>query len=209
MAKTTFLAALAGAVLLSGAALFSGHAQAADKDAPIILIVNQQQLLTQSDAGKSVAEQLKSLGAQVNAELATESQEINTEGKNLQEQQKLLSKEVLEQRAQALYKRQQQFEGMKQVREKEMQIAEQRALGKIGDAMSPILEDIVKKRGATLLLDRSAVMYAAADTDVTQEVLNELNKKLKTVKVERVDLKTEIAKIQAQQQAAANGKKKK
>ncbi len=66
------------------------------------------------------------------------------------------------------------------------------------------MKAIVDKRGATLLLDRSAVMFAAPETDVTQEVLAELNKKMKTVDVQKVtlaDVKKKAAEAAAKQAA--------
>ena len=73
----------------------------------------------------------------------------------------------------------------------------------------PILKEIVDARGATILLDRSAVMYGAPETDVTNAVLEKLDKKLKTVEVEKIslaDVKKRIAEAQAARQAAAKNK---
>jgi Skp family chaperone for outer membrane proteins len=80
----------------------------------------------------------------------------------------------------------------------------QNAQAKILQESQPIMKSIIDKRGATLLLDRSAVMYATPDTDITQEVLAELNKKIKTVEVQKVtlaDVKKRVQEAQAKQAA--------
>jgi hypothetical protein len=82
--------------------------------------------------------------------------------------------------------------------------AVQNAQSKILQESQPIMKAILDKRGGTILLDRSAVMYAAPETDITQEVLAELNKKLKTVPVQKVTLADVKKKLQEAQ--AAQGK---
>ncbi|MEO0879538.1 MAG: hypothetical protein AAFY22_07455, partial [Pseudomonadota bacterium] len=71
------------------------------------------------------------------------------------------------------------------------------------------LKDIVEANGATLLLERSAVMYAAQETDITDQVVSSLDKKLKSVKVERTDLRElQRQAIEAQKKNAGKKKKK-
>jgi rRNA-processing protein FCF1 len=77
--------------------------------------------------------------------------------------------------------------------------------------MLPILKTIVEARGATILLDRSAVMYASTDTDITQQVIAELDKKLTSVTVEKTnlaELQKQAAEAQKKASAAAPAKKK-
>ncbi len=86
--------------------------------------------------------------------------------------------------------------------------AVQTAQAKILVESQPILKEIVDKRGATILLDRSAVMYFAPETDVTQEVIAALDKKITTVEVQKVslaELEKQIKEAQAKQ-AQANKK---
>ena len=72
-----------------------------------------------------------------------------------------------------------------QIMEQAFSAAVQQAQTKILVESQPILKDIVDKRGATILLDRSAVMYAAPETDITQEVMSALDKKFPKVDVEK------------------------
>jgi len=200
MTRTKLFAAAFGAIALAaagfGGAQVVGSAEAQGRGAPVILIVNQAQVLAESRAGQSIQQQVQAMQAGVKSELEAQAASIEKEGTDLEKQKDLLSQEVLQQRARNLMGRQQQFQGLREVRARELQIAQQRALAQIGEELEPILKEIVDKRGATLLLDRSAVMYAANDTDVTDEVLKRLDKELKSVKVEKVNLKDEIARAQ-------------
>ncbi|MHA7873614.1 MAG: OmpH family outer membrane protein, partial [Hyphococcus sp.] len=95
-----------------------------------------------------------------------------------------------------------------QIMEQAFSAAVQQAQAKILIESQPIIADIIKKRGATIVLDKASVMYAATDTDITQEVLSELDKKLKDVEVEKISLAQIMKQLeeaqQAQQAAAKN-----
>ena len=207
--KLLSLAAALGVFGAVGAAAISSATAQQSGKAPVILILNQGQVLATSKAGQSMKPQLETLQKQANDELNAEVEKIVKEGEDLQKQKGLLAEDVWTQRAQQVAIKQNNLPTLREVKVRELSIAEQSAVQKINDAMLPILQSIVESRGATVLLDRSAVMYAAADTDITQQVITELDKKLSTVKVEKVSL-AELQR-QAQQAEAAQksgGKKK-
>lgn len=62
-------------------------------------------------------------------------------------------------------------------------IAQNEAMAKEIGAIREILEEIAKKRGANLVLDRAAVMFFDAAFDVTDEVLKRLDEKMPTFTV--------------------------
>lgn len=205
------LIAVAGAALLvalglNAAVSAPASAQQAQKQ-PVILILNQAQVLAQSKAGQSMRPQLEKLQEEANQELNAEAQQIAKEGEDLKKQKDLMAEDVWVEKAKQLNARQNNLPAMRDVKVRELSLSEQKAVNDINQALEPILKKIVDSRGATLLLDRSAVMYASVDTDITAEVISELDKKLTSVKVEKVSL-ADLQK-QAQAQQAAQEKKKK
>ena len=58
-----------------------------------------------------------------------------------------------------------------------------KARQQVETALGPILQGIMKERGANLLLDRNAVVLGTVDVDVTGIAVQRLNQKLPTVKV--------------------------
>jgi len=206
------LIGLAGAAFLAvtglaaGASVVSAQAQQAGK-APVILILDQAQVIAQSKVGVSMSAQLKALQDSANTELNAEVEKINKETEDLKKQKDLMAEDVWIEKAKQLTAKQNNLPALREVKVRELSISEQQALGKINDAMMPILKKIVEDRGATVMLDRSAVMYASVDTNITAEVIAELDKTLSTVKVEKVSL----AELQRQAQEAQkknDGKKK-
>ena len=188
------LALIAGAALMttaafvSGSALNSAEAQSA-QNAPVILVVDRAQLVAQSAAGKTIPDQVEKIKTKVEKELEAEAEKLKKEIENFQKNASLMSDEVRQSKEQELAMRSQVTLPQR------AQIMEQVFVGAINEANAkiltesrPILKDIVDNRGATVLLDRSAVMYAAPETNVTQEVLAALDKKLKSVEVKDVSL---------------------
>lgn len=173
--------------LATGASVVSAQAQQAGK-APVILILDQAQVIAQSKAGMSMSTQLKALQDSANTELNAEVEKINKETEDLKKQKDLMAEDVWMEKAKQLSVKQNNLPALREVKVRELSISEQQALGKINDAMMPILKKIVEDRGATVMLDRSAVMYASVDTNITAEVIAELDKVLSTVKVEKVSL---------------------
>lgn len=199
-------AALAVAGLGAGASFVTAAAQQGAK-APVILILDQGQVIAQSKAGQSMAEQLAKLQEAANTELTAEVEKLSKEAEDLKKQKELVAEDVWMQKAQQLAVKQNNLPALREVKVRELSIAEQQALGKINEAMMPILKKIVEDRGATIMLDRSAVMYASVDTNITAEVIAELDKKLSSVKVEKVSL-AELQRQAQEAQKAAEKKKK-
>lgn len=203
--KTTIRKFAAALVLgLSAVAGSAGVSTAVAQDGAVILIVNQAQVFGQSKAGQSMVPQLQKLQEDYNNELNVQVEKIVKEGEDLQKQKGLMAEDVWTEKAKQVAVAQNNLPMLREVKVRELQISENQARGKITEALLPILEKIVKDRGATLLLDRSAVMYAATDNDITSEVITALDKKLKSVKVEKVSL----ADLQKKAQAEAAKKKK-
>ncbi|MEZ5892329.1 MAG: OmpH family outer membrane protein [Parvularculaceae bacterium] len=197
------LAGFAGGTLVTGA-----EAQSAAK-APVILIVDRAQLVAQSKAGKTIPSQAESVKASVEKELEAEANKLKSDIESYQKNASLMSEEVRQKTEQELAVRQQYGLPQRvQIMEQALNAVIQNAQTKILVESQPILKDIVDKRGATILLDRSAVMYAAPETDVTQEVLAALDKKLQTVEVQKISL-AEIEKQLKEAQAKQQNPKKK
>ena len=175
---------------------------AQEEAAPVILIVDQSRLLATSKAGKSVTEQMQALQTTANKELEETIGMIIAEAEELKSKEGSMDESVYLAEAQRLAIAQNDIPMLREIKVRELQAAEQKALGEISEIMRPILKEIVDSRGATLLLDRSAVMYASTDTDITEYVLGKLDEEITTVKVERIDLIQQ--RLAAQQRAAAS-----
>lgn len=204
--------ALIGAGFVGSAITSEVEAQSRNKS-PVILVVNRAQIVAQSKAGQTIPDQARRIQEDVSKELEAEAEKLKSDIEKFQKNQSLMSEEVRQKEAQALTVRQQvSLPQQAQIMEQAYATVVDNATNKVLLETQPILKEIVDKRGATVLLDRSAVMYAAPETDVTSDVIKELDKKLKKVDVEKItlaDVKKRLEEFAAQQrQAAAQANKK-
>ena len=175
----------------------------------MILVVNMEQLVSQSKAGKTIPAQAEAVQKSVSAELEAEATKLQKDIENFQKNSELMSDEVKQKTAQELQARAQYgLPQRQQIAEQAFRIALQNAQAKILQESQPILKDIVEKRGATVLLDRAAVMYAAVETDVTQEVITALDKKIDEVEVQKISLAEIEKQLREAAQAQAEAAKK-
>ena len=210
--KKQFIAAIGaialGAVGLGGMSALTAAQAQKDAKAPVILIVNTELVVAQSKAGQTIPGQAEKVRESVAKELEAEAVKLQKDIENFQKNAELMSEEVRQKTGQELRVRSQYgLPQRAQIVEQAFRLAIQNAQTKILSESQPILKDIVEKRGATVLLDRASVLYAATETDVTQEVINALDKKMKTVEVQKISLaeiEKQIKEAQAQQAAAAN-----
>ncbi len=198
------VAALTIASFVGGVMVNSAKAQS-DAKAPVILIVDRAQLVAQSKAGKTIPEQAEKLKSSVEKELEAEAAKLKKEIESFQKNASLMSDEVRQKTEQDLTVRSQYGLPQRvQIMEQAFSGVVQQAQTKILVESQPILKEIVDRRGATILLDRSAVMYAAPETDVTQEVIAAVDKKLPTVEIQKISLAEIEKKIKEAQANAQN-----
>ena len=157
------------------------------EDAPVYLVVNQAKIIAESKAGKDLNEKAKKLNESIQAELTTESNAIRKEEEEIKAMQEMFTPEVREQRIDRWKKRVQDFQISTQRLQAELEqtIIKSRREELVA-AVEPIYQDIIKERKATIMVDRSTLIYASPDIDVTSEVIKRLDDKIKTVKFERV-----------------------
>lgn len=195
-------AALAVSALVATAAVNSASAQA--QKAPVILMVDRAMVVSQSLAGKTIPGQVQTIKASIERELKAEADKLKKDIENYQKNGNLMSEEVRKKTEQELGMRQQvALPQQAQIMEQAFGLAVQNAEATVLNEARPILKAIVDKRGATLLVDRAVVMYGAPETDITAEVIAELDKKVKTVTVEKVSLAEITKKLKEAQSAQA------
>jgi outer membrane protein len=131
-----------------------------------------------STVGKFVGTRMQQLVAQTNAELSTEQNAIETEGKQLEAQRASLDATTLEQRGSQLQVRANAWRRKAELRDRELQATQQKAVARIGQEMEPIVRQIYTTKNCGLLLHRDAVVLGNPAMDITPAVITGLNAKI-------------------------------
>jgi outer membrane protein len=162
----------------------AGTAASSAVQTPRIIVIDRQQLLQRSAAGKDIFTQTQTLSKQLETQLRTEETALQSEAVQLQQQLAILAADVRAQREKDFTAKQQAFQGRVQQRQAQIQASFNAAARQVEVALDPILQAIMRERGANMVLDRSAVIVATSDVDVTPLALQRLDRALPRVKVD-------------------------
>jgi outer membrane protein len=198
--KTIAAAALAAGVALAAAAPASAQAQAPAASArpfqtgaaiPGVCIVSFDQVLGTSAVGKFVASRMNQLGSAVEAELTAEKTSIQNDAKALETQKASLSQAQYQQRGQALDARINALQRKAEVRQRELQATQQKAVGAALQYADPILHDLVASKNCSILLNGEAVIAAAPAMDISGALVQQLDGKVTQFQFDREHLETQ------------------
>lgn len=163
------------AMVVLGVALVAAGVMRADAAAPAshkIAYVDLQRTLSETAAGKKAKKKLEDDKNKKQAELKKKEKELTSFAAELDKQRAVLKPDVLRQREQEL---QQKYVGLQELyMQLQQDLAKQEAqlVREIFAKAGPVIEQIAKKDGYTLILEKneSAVLYAADGMDITAQV---------------------------------------
>jgi len=148
-----------------------------------IAVVDVQQLMKDSKAAKSIMDQGKKLRSKYEKEIKSIEKDLKkTEGEVIAAG-KDGNKEQFAERRKEFQK--ELRDGQKQLVEmnKKMDKAVAKALNVLQDEIVKIVDEMTVKNNYDLVITRSDVVTVSRDIDITADVMKQLNKRLKTVKV--------------------------
>lgn len=148
--------------------------------APIagLCVLSVEAAIGNSTVGKYVSTRMQQIAQQVNAELTAEQTAIQNEDKTLTGQRATLDPNTFEQRAAALQVRANSLQRKAQQRDRELQATEQKAVGRIGQEMEPLIRQAYQAKACSILVNRNSVVIANPAMDLTPAVVTALNGKL-------------------------------
>jgi outer membrane protein len=171
---------LAAALLAFG---FATAAQAAVPQ-PKILVIDRNAILQFSKVGQDISRQMQALSNKARKDLDNRARALQNEGQALQQQIAILSADQKAAKVRAFEAKQKALQDDAQKREQQIQGGFLQARTAVEKALGPIIQQIVQQRGANILLDKSAVVFATDGSyDVTPDAINRLNQKLSSYKV--------------------------
>ncbi len=154
---------------------------------PKILIIDRQAILRFSKVGQDVARQIEAMGNQAKGEIAGQQKALQAEATQLQQQIAILAADAKAQKIKAFEAKQAGMQAAAQRKEQAIQGGFMIAQQTIAKTLEPILQNLMQQRGANMIIDKNAVVYASQDAarafDITQPAIEQLNQKLPSLKV--------------------------
>nr|TFG53089.1 MAG: OmpH family outer membrane protein [Hyphomicrobiales bacterium] len=154
-----------------------------DPNAPRIIVIDRNALLSVSSAGLAMLEDVETLTTAADREFQAQANSLQQEAAALQQELAILAPDIRAQRQQEFQNKQTQLQNRMQNRQTQIQNGFAIAGQQLDQALAPILQQLMVERGANLLLDRNSVILASIDVDVTPAAIERLNAVLPTLDV--------------------------
>ena len=194
MTNKAFLGRVAKAALLATGLAVVGFAPAAMAQqntppantgvpAPKIVVIDRNAILRASKVGANIVEQVTAMTQQAEKEFKAQGDQLRRQGADLQRQVAILAPDVKNRKIQDFENKQAGFQKAVQKRQDQIQYGVLVARSKIEQALAPILQGIMKEKGANLLLDRNAIVLGTIDIDITRTAIQRLDQKMPGIKV--------------------------
>jgi Skp family chaperone for outer membrane proteins len=182
MTRTTRSLSFGGAAF--AALILSVTPLLADPPQPKIVVLDRGAILQFSKVGQDIAKQMQAYANQAKADLQGQGRALQAEGRALQQQVAILAPDVKQKRLDAFRAKEQSLQGAAQRKDEQLKAGFAQARQTMEVALGPILQQLVKERGANLVLDKQAVVFSnSPGFDITGEAINRLNQKLPSIKV--------------------------
>lgn len=157
----------------------------ADYPQTSIGVIDINKILSESDAAIMAAEQIEKIAIEIENEIREDDKKIIKEQDILIESQAIMAPEAFEAKRKEYESKVQKYNNERQ--SKLMKIDELVAVSRnnVLNALKPILEEISNERGITILLDKQFVILNADKMDLSEEILQKLNKEYPKLEVSR------------------------
>ncbi len=172
--------ALAAAMSL---AAMSAPALAQQVQPAKIIFVDADEIMGSSTAGKAAAASLNQQGQALQSRMQSLQTQFAQEGDQLQKaaQAKTITQPVFEQKAKDLQNRVNQANASIENSRRQLAANQQFVLKQLSDAMTPIIQQVMTEKGATVVMDSGPAIKVSPELEVSQLVLQRLNAKVTTV----------------------------
>lgn len=159
---------------------------------PGVCIFSSPRAVASSQVGKAVDARLKTIIQQVNAELTGERTTLDNEAKALDAKRATLAQDALEQQASALQVKANAWQRKGQLRQKEVEATEQKALSRVYQELDTPIKQVYQAQKCSILFDRESVMLANPAMDITDAVVTALDARIKTLTFDRERLDQQV-----------------
>jgi Skp family chaperone for outer membrane proteins len=176
---------------------------------PIVGLV-EQATMDKSDASKSIMNQLETKRTEVQKEMQKYEKELKDQDQKLTEEQKKLPEKEFATKRQAFEKRVREIQQKLEIRRAQMELAFEDAKKKVYDSFIKAADEVRTETGANLILYKETVVTSANSFDLTNKVLERLNKLLPSVQMtfkSEDEVKKQLEQMQQQMQQPQQTKK--
>lgn len=154
-----------------------------------IAVLDLGRVLVDSPAMQDVDRQLKAKDEALREQAKAKQASFTERQTTLNQQRSILQPEQFSEKQRALATEMRDYGNDFQAKLRQLAASRNLAINKIEDQMEPIVQQVVKSVGATVLVEKKQVIFAAKELNITAQVSALLNKSLTKMPLEMVPLK--------------------
>lgn len=166
-------------------------APTASAQGTVVMVIDEGQILGNSKAGKDMFTKLKNIENQINVELKTPRDALEADRKTLatklegKTQEAVMADAALVTQIENFQKKANEFAAKRQTLSQEYAATEQKALVDFNKALEPVLLEVVKEKGAQLVMSKSQAVFTADAIDGSPAIIAKLDQKTPAITVVR------------------------
>ncbi|MEI9892043.1 MAG: OmpH family outer membrane protein [Caulobacteraceae bacterium] len=145
---------------------------------PGVCVLSREGIVGSSTVGKFVQTRLQQLTTQTNAELTGEQTALQNDAKSLEAKKATLAPAAYQQQGASLQQRADALQQKAQLRDRELQATEQKAVQRVLQEATPFVGEQVEAKKCGVILDANSVLGANQNMDLTGGVIAALNAKV-------------------------------
>ena len=139
-------------------------------------VANSVSLSTKSDPGKEAEKQLTTLFGKEREQLEKQSADLNKQAEDLKKQAAALSEKARNERTQKIQKQAQELDAKGAAYTQRLSRVQQAINAQMNEVLREACEQFAKKNGYDMIVDASVVMFYTQGSDVTEGLIEEVNK---------------------------------
>jgi outer membrane protein len=160
---------------------------------PGVCTISFNQAIAESQVGQFVKTRLQQIAQQVSAELQPEDAQLSNEYKAFQAKASTLDPTTRQAQGQAIQAKVTAFQQKAELRQRELQATQEKALNRIAQELDPIAQQLYQQHRCSILINRTAVLLGNPDMDLSQQAVTQLNGKIQQFAFDREHLDTQPA----------------
>ncbi len=146
-------------------------------DVAKIGIIDFQRIIDESGPGEKANSKINAEGKKMEAELTKKATEIEEMKKQLEREALVMSTEKREQNERDFRIKVNDFKGIQKKYEKDLQRLQKNIINQLKKDVLMMAEEIGKKEGFQLILEKTRVLYVPESLDITDRIIEAYNKK--------------------------------
>ncbi len=145
--------------------------------------IDFSKVLNTSNAGKSAQDSLKKKMTASSTKFIKKEEDLRKEETKLLAQKKLITSEEYKKKVEALRKKVTDHQKEKQNFYNQIAKSRKVARQKLLDTLNPIIKEYMEKNKIRIVLDKKSILLGDKNLDITDPIIESLNKKLKTLPI--------------------------